>query len=98
MLGGGTISAALQRNLEQISGLQRSLEDRSEGMLLVDLATPDWNILFQNEAWLRITGMSRGEVLGAKLWQLFLPAGQTRVGLLHTPGTQCTCKLCGPHT
>ena len=62
-----------------MSGFQQSLEAESEGILLVDTSTPDWNILFQNEAWLRITGMTREAVLGGKLWQLFSPAGQTKV-------------------
>lgn len=70
--------AAEQRSLERVSGFQQSLETESEGILLVDTSTPDWNILFQNEAWLRATGMTRDEVHGGKLWQLFTPAGQTR--------------------
>jgi len=72
--------AAEQRSLERVSGFQQSLEAESEGILLVDTSTPDWNILFQNEAWLRVTGMTREEVHGGKLWHLFTPAGQTRVG------------------
>ncbi len=72
--------AAEQRSLERVSGFQQSLEAESEGILLVDTSTPDWNILFQNEAWLRITGMTREEVYGGKMWHLFMPAGQTRVG------------------
>ncbi|KAL0037106.1 hypothetical protein WJX79_000594 [Trebouxia sp. C0005] len=70
--------AAEQRSLERVSGFQQSLEAESEGILLVDTSTPDWNILFQNEAWLRATGMTREEVHGGKLWHLFTPAGQTR--------------------
>ena len=69
----------LQRHAEQISGLQKTLEDRSEGVLLVDLAKPDWTILYNNEAWLKITGMGREEVLGANMFQIFTPAGQTKV-------------------
>ena len=63
-----------------MEGFQKSLEAFSEGILLVDTSTPDWNVLFQNEAWLRITGMAREEVNGSKLWHLFTPAGQTKVG------------------
>ena len=71
--------AVEQASLERVSGFQQSLESESEGILLVDTSTPDWNILFQNEAWLRVTGMTRDEVHGGKLWRLFTPAGQTRV-------------------
>lgn len=70
---------AEQKSLDQVAGFQKSLEAFSEGILLVDTSTPDWNVLFQNEAWLRITGMSRDEVYGSKLWHLFTPAGQTKV-------------------
>ncbi|KAL0020911.1 hypothetical protein WJX77_010024 [Trebouxia sp. C0004] len=70
--------AAEQRSLERVSGYQQSLEAESEGILLVDTSTQDWNILFQNEAWLRVTGMTQDEVHGGKLWHLFTPAGQTR--------------------
>lgn len=49
----------------------------------MDTSTPDWNVLFQNEAWLRITGMSRDEVFGSKMWQLFTPAGQSKVHCVH---------------
>lgn len=59
--------------------MQKTLEDRSEGVLLVDLAKPDWTILYNNEAWLNITGMGREEVLGANMFQIFTPAGQTKV-------------------
>ena len=69
----------LQRRAEQISGLQKTIEDRSEGVLLVDLAKPDWSILYNNEAWLRITGMAREEVLGGHMFHLFTPAGQSKV-------------------
>ena len=71
--------AAEQKSLDQVAGFQKSLEAFSEGILLVDTSTPDWNVLFQNEAWLRITGMSRDEVFGSKMWNLFTPAGQTKV-------------------
>lgn len=71
--------AAEQKSLDQVAGFQKSLEAFSEGILLVDTSTPDWNVLFQNEAWLRITGMSRDEVYGSKMWHLFTPAGQTKV-------------------
>ena len=81
--------AAEQRSLERVSGFQQSLETESEGILLVDTSTPDWNILFQNEAWLRATGMTRDEVHGGKLWQLFTPAGQTRVGTPPPPSISC---------
>ena len=87
--------AAEQRSLERVSGFQQSLEAESEGILLVDTSTPDWNILFQNEAWLRATGMTRDEVHGGKLWHLFTPARQTRVGtphLLFCSHTCCTDK------
>ena len=69
----------LQRQAEQISGLQKTIEDRSEGVLLVDLAKPDWSILYNNEAWLRITGMAQEEVLGGHMFHIFTPAGQTKV-------------------
>lgn len=62
-----------------MSGFQESLEAESEGLLLVDTSTPEWTIMFQNEAWLRITGMAKEEMYGGKLWHLFTPAGQTRV-------------------
>lgn len=75
--------AAEQESLDQVAGFQRSLEAFSEGILLVDTSTPDWNVLFQNEAWLRITGMSRDEVYGSKMWQLFTPAGQSKVHCVH---------------
>lgn len=65
--------------MDQVAGFQKSLEGFSEGILLVDTSTPDWDVLFQNEAWLGITGMSREEVYGSKLWTLFTPAGQTKV-------------------
>ena len=71
--------AAERRSFEQVAGLERSLQAETEGILLVDTSTPEWNILFQNEAWLRITGMTRGEVSHGKLWHLFSPAGQTQV-------------------
>ena len=71
--------AAEQKSLDQVAGFQKSLEAFSEGILLVDISTPDWNVLFQNEAWLGITGMSRDEVYGGKMWQLFSPVGQTKV-------------------
>ena len=60
-------------------GYQHSQGLESEGILLVDTNTPNWNMMFQNEAWLRITGMSRLDVHGNGLWQLFVPAGQTKV-------------------
>lgn len=65
----------------QVPGLQQTLEAYTEGVMLVDTAKPDWSILYQNEAWLRITGMSRDEVQGSNLWQLYVPAGRTRVSL-----------------
>ena len=71
--------AAEQKSLDQVAGLQKSLEAFSEGILLVDTSTPDWDVLFQNEAWLRITGMSRDEVYGSKMWHLFAPADRTKV-------------------
>ncbi|KAL3143838.1 hypothetical protein ABBQ32_003662 [Trebouxia sp. C0010 RCD-2024] len=74
--------AAEQKNLDQVAGFQKSLEGFSEGILLVDTSTPDWDVLFQNEAWLGITGMSREEVYGSKLWTLFTPAGQTKEQVL----------------
>ena len=80
-------------SLERVSGFQQSLEAESEGILLVDTSTPDWNILFQNEAWLKATGMTRNEVHGGKLWHLFTPAGQTRVG---TPPPLISCSVATP--
>lgn len=91
---------AEQKSLDQVAGFQKSLEAFSEGILLVDTSTPDWNVLFQNEAWLRITGMSRDEVYGSKLWHLFTPAGQTKVVYYHLP-THITyyncCHALGSH-
>lgn len=82
--------AAEQKSLDQVAGFQKSLEAFSEGILLVDTSTPDWDVLFQNEAWLGITGMSREEVLGSKLWHLFTPAGQTKVHPTAPCGPGCT--------
>ena len=72
-----------------MAGLERSLQAETEGILLVDTSTPDWNVLFQNEAWLRITGMTRDEVSHGKLWHLFSPAGQTQVSALACMSYAC---------
>ena len=86
---------AERESLNQVVGFQQSLETFSEGILLVDTATPDWNVMFQNEAWLRITGMSREEVNGSKLWHLFTPAGQSKVCTRSTSALTChTMHLC----
>ena len=90
------LQAAERRSLERVSGFQQSLEAESEGILLVDTSTPDWNILFQNEAWLRATGMTRDEVHGGKLWHLFTPAGQTRVGYPPPPHPTISCSIATP--
>jgi len=68
-----------QKSLQQAPGFMRSVEAGLDGISLVDMSTPDWGILFHNDSWLRITGLSRDEVKGSSIWQLFVPAGQTRV-------------------
>ncbi|DBB02594.1 hypothetical protein WJX82_002554 [Trebouxia sp. C0006] len=70
--------AALQQKSLQAPGFMRSVEAGLDGISLADMSTPDWGILFHNDSWLRITGLSRDEVKGSSIWQLFAPAGQTR--------------------
>ena len=69
----------MQQKSLQAPGFMRSVEAGLDGISLADMSTPDWGILFQNDSWLRITGLSRDEVKGSSIWQLFAPAGQTRV-------------------
>ncbi|KAL0041901.1 hypothetical protein WJX79_008318 [Trebouxia sp. C0005] len=71
-------AALQQKGPQQAPGFVRSVEAGLDGISLIDMSTPDWGILFHNESWLRITGMSRDEVKGSSIWQLFVPAGQTR--------------------
>ena len=74
------LQAALQKSsLPYALSPRPSRDTNLTGISLLDTSMPHWGILFHNDAWLHITGMSRAEVKGNNLWHLFRPADQTQV-------------------
>lgn len=42
----------------QTTGLLRAMDHFNEGIMLVNMGLPNWDIVFVNEAWTQLTGMS----------------------------------------
>ena len=50
--------------------LLRAIDAFSEGIVLLDLASDEWPVVFCNEAWEKLTGFKRSSV-GSGFWEYF---------------------------
>lgn len=57
--------------------LSRTPEDFTEGIMLMDLTTESWQILYTNPAFSSILGVPADEALSQGFWDLFDPASET---------------------
>lgn len=58
--------------------LLRAIDCFSEGIMLVNMSVEGWPIMFVNEAWEKLTAISRDEGFGKGFWDLFsVPGGLT---------------------
>ncbi|CAL5218507.1 g194 [Coccomyxa viridis] len=55
----------------QTTGLIGAMDCFSEGIMLVNTDSENWNILFVNDAWSRVTGYTREDALGKPVFGLF---------------------------
>lgn len=56
-------------------GLDRAVDCFREGVLLVDVATPNWVVLYTNDAFTGATGISREEATRQGFWELYNSPG-----------------------
>lgn len=56
-------------------GLDRAVDCFREGVLLVDVGTPNWTVLYTNDAFTAATGVSRGDASRQGFWELYNSPG-----------------------
>ncbi|KAK9827983.1 hypothetical protein WJX81_005140 [Elliptochloris bilobata] len=67
--------AETERMQAQTSGLLSAMDCFSEGIMLVNTATDSWDVLFVNDAWSRITTITREDALEKPVFELFPASG-----------------------
>lgn len=62
---------ALEQPAEQHWGLLRAVDCFREGVMLVDVSSPAWTVLYTNEAFTAATGVPRDEATAQGFWEIF---------------------------
>eukprot|EP00884_Botryococcus_braunii_P002377 jgi/Botrbrau1/1213/Bobra.0163s0021.1 len=57
----------------QTNGLLRAMDHFNEGIMLVNMGVPEWEIVFVNEAWTQLTGIDKDNVVCRPMWDIFEP-------------------------